>query len=56
MLSKSFDEIESNHNNTINIKDEKIIDLKKKIENSKTINDKEKKELINEVEKILQKT
>ena len=55
MLSKSFDEIESNHNNTINIKDEKIISLKQKIENSKTIDEKERKELISEIDKILQK-
>lgn len=55
MLSKSFDEIESQHNNTINIKDEKIINLKQKIESSKTIDEKERKELINEIDEILQK-
>ena len=55
MLSKSFDEIESNHNNTINIKDEKIISLKQKIESSKTIDEKERKELICEIDEILQK-
>jgi len=56
MLSKSFDEIESNHNDTINTKDEKIISLKQKIENSKTIDKKERKELISEINKILQKS
>ena len=56
MLSKSFDEIELNHNNTINIKDEKIISLKQKIENIKTIDKKERKELISEIDKILQKS
>lgn len=55
MLSKSFDEMELKHNNSINIKDEKVINLKQKIENSKTIDEKERRILINEIDEILQK-
>ena len=55
MMSKSFDEIKLKHSNSISIKDEKIINLKNKIENNTTLDKIEKEDLIREIECILSK-
>lgn len=55
MLSKSFDEINLKYNRSINIKDQKILNLKNRIKNSKTLNEYDKSELVKEIEDILKK-
>lgn len=53
MLSKSFNDITSKCEEKINIKDEKILLLKNKIFNNYSISDREKEELVNEINDIL---
>ncbi|MCR8743778.1 RelA/SpoT domain-containing protein [Romboutsia lituseburensis] len=55
MLSKSFEEINLKHNRSVNIKDQKILNLKNRIKNSKTLNEYDKSELVKEIEDILKK-
>lgn len=52
MLSKSFDDIKIRNNN-LNLKKDKILQLKNKIKDNTDIKDSQKIELINEIEQIL---